>query len=198
MHCFTRVFYVLVSRCVQAICSSQNIHVSLLAINTNTSSKCLSMHFFYIQNSAGGRTRVLWSVWGPALNRGHWGPETFQRRATKLAKGLEHKSYKEQLRELGLFSLEKRRLRGDLIAFYNYLNGGCNEVGGWPFLPSNYNRMWRNSLKLCQRRFSLDIIKNFFSEKVSVRWNRLPREVADSSSFEVFKKCADMVPRDKV
>jgi len=128
MHCFTRVFYVLVSRCVQAICSSQNIHVSLLAINTNTSSKCLSMHFFYIQNSAGGRTRVLWSVWGPALNRGHWGPETFQRRATKLAKGLEHKSYKEQLRELGLFSLEKRRLRGDFIALYNYLKRGCGEV----------------------------------------------------------------------
>ena len=123
--------------------------------------------------------------------------ERVQRRTTYLVRRLEDRSYGEQLRELRLFSLEKRRLRGDLIALYNCLKGGCGEVGIGIF--SQVIAIGQEGTASgCARGGSGWMLGKIFSERVERHWHRLLKEVVESLSLEVFKKCLHVALRDRV
>ncbi|KAK4823965.1 hypothetical protein QYF61_008351 [Mycteria americana] len=200
-----------------------------------------------IRNSVASRTREVIVPLYSALVRPHleycvqfWAPhykrdiellERVQRRAMKLVKGLENKFYEEWLRELGWFSLEKRRLRGDLIALYNHLKGGCSELIKllarlflWVIVVTLLTtRLCRAEIGFCQYTNSRGIKKihpshsppsgmrqvgvGLFSQVTSDRTRgnglklhqgRLPREVVESPSLEVFKRRVDVALRDMV
>ncbi|KAK4829417.1 LOW QUALITY PROTEIN: hypothetical protein QYF61_003981 [Mycteria americana] len=121
--------------------------------------------------------------------------ERVQGRATKMLKGLGNLPYEERLRELGLFSLEKRRLRGDLITMFQYLKGGYKEDGDSLFTRSHIEKTKGNGYKLLLGRSRLDTRGKFVTMRTISHWGNLPREVVDSPTLDAFKKQLDRALR---
>jgi len=108
-----------------------------------------------------------------------------------MIRGLEHLSCEERWRQLGLFSLEKRRLRGDLRAAFQYLKWAYRKDGEGLFTRTHSNRTRGNGSKLNKVRFRLHIRRKFFIMWLVRHWNRLPREAVPAPSLEVFKARLD-------
>ena len=100
-----------------------------------------------VLSSGEAAPQVLCSVLSPSLEERHEGPGACSEKGSKALTGLEHRPYREWLRELGFLSLGKRRCRGDLTVLYNSLEGGYGEVRiNLFYVASNSTR--GNGLKL--------------------------------------------------
>jgi len=96
-----------------------------------------------------------------------------QRRATKMIRGLEHLPYRDSLWELGIFSMQKRRLWGDLIAAFQYLKLAFRKAGDVLFIGACSDRTRGNGFKLEEDRFRLDIRKKLLTVRLVRHWNRV-------------------------
>jgi len=115
-----------------------------------------------------------------------------------MVRGMEHLSYEERLRELGLFSLEKRRLQGQLIVSFQYLKGTYKKDRDRLFSRACCDRTRDNGFKLKEGRFRLDMRKNFFTMGVVKRMNMLPRDVVDAPALETIKARLDEALRNLI
>ena len=109
-----------------------------------------------------------------------------------MLRGLQHLPYKDRLRELGLFSLEKRRLRGDLIAAFQDLQGASKQEGRQLLERADNSRTRGNGVKLKEGRLRLDVRGKFFAMRVGRCWNSCPERLwMPRPSVEVLKARLD-------
>jgi len=104
-----------------------------------------------------------------------------------MIQGLEHLSYEERLRELGLFNLEKGRVQGNLTVAFQYLKQASKKAGEGLFIKACHERTRGNSFKPKKCSFGLDVRKNFFTVRVVRHWNRFPREAVNAASLQMLK-----------
>jgi len=98
-----------------------------------------------------------------------------------------HVDYPVRLKELGLESLEKRRLRNDLLMCYKILYGLVDVDADKFFEIDNNHRTRGNGMKLKGNRIRLDTAKYFFTNRVISVWNARPRDAVMATSVNVFR-----------
>ena len=135
--------------------------------------------------------------WTPHYRKDVEALERVQRRFTRMFPGMEGRSYEERLRDLRLFSLERRRLRGDLIEVYKMIRG-IDRVDGQRLFPRLEMASTRgHNFKVSGSRYRGDVRGRFFTQRVVREWNALPAMVVDSATLGTFKRLLDRHMEDR-
>ena len=130
-------------------------------------------------------------AWRPNLRGDIDQLERVQRSFTRMFASLRTLSYPERLRLLKLFSLERRRARGDLIEVFKELKGLSDMGDRQLFQLSTSPELRGHSLKLAKPRAQTSVRQNSFALRVINSWNRLPQEVIDCDTVDTFKRKLD-------
>ena len=128
-------------------------------------------------------------IWHPSLKSVEKEIEDVQRRATKMIGKMKNLPYPERLKLLQLPSLQHRRKRGDMIETYKYLTGRyTTERPKW-IINNNQNR--GNNYKLMKVRTTAKTRTNFLTNRVVNDWNKLPAQIVQAETLNIFKNRLD-------
>ncbi len=137
-------------------------------------------------------------AWSPGYKKDRAVIERIQGRFTKLIPALKEMRYEERLQSLGLWSVEERRNRADLIHVYKMANGLSAPRFEQLFCLPGEGRTRGHSLKLNKGCRRLDLRQHFFSERVVSLWNSLPEEAVTAASINRFKNRLDALRVQKM
>ena len=129
--------------------------------------------------------------WSPYYQKDVDKLERVQRRLTKMIPRLRNMPYEERLKNLNLFSLSKRRMRGDLIEVFKIFKGFDNIDAENYFTLDQSNTRRRHDFKVIGKRFTSIEAKHFFFNRVVNIWNSLPSIVVESNTIVTFKNRLD-------
>ena len=141
--------------------------------------------------------------WSPHLRRDIDKMEKIQRRATKMIPEIRSHSYHQRIQDLDLISLVQRRLLGQLIYVFKYLNRFTTAIAGGLFDYDLNDRTRHNGAKLIVKHFNTSVAQHFYPIKIATTWNALPSEVVSSRTVNSFnnsldKHCAEHPPNVRV
>ena len=130
--------------------------------------------------------------WSPPLRKDVERLEAVQRRATKMIPSIRQLGYEARLESLNLYSLETRRLRGQLIETFKIFQG-FTKVDYSDLFTLNNSQTRNNGWKIDLKRYNTSLCGNFFTYKIGNIWNKLPAEVVNSDTVNQFKRKLDKI-----
>lgn len=176
------------AQCAAAACKARKVLFLLKgAIKSRAPEVWIPLYCAYVRP----HLEYCVQAWSPYLKKDIAVLENVQRMATRWVHHMKGIPYTERLKHLGLFSLERRRLRGDLIEVYKITNGNKNVPCSEILRLRNGRDLRGHSRTLDKLRCNHRMRSSFFSQRVVNPWNKLSEEIVSAPSLEVFKKQLD-------